>query len=89
MPQTRKKHQRQTPGFRRQALIDATLNLLAEGGPEVATVRVIAKKAGVTQGLIRHYFSTKDDLIAAAYEQHMTQMTEATSAVLEQPFRSH
>jgi AcrR family transcriptional regulator len=89
MPQTRKKHQRQTPGFRRQALIDATLNLLAEGGPEVATVRLIAKKAGVTQGLIRHYFSTKDDLIAAAYEQHMTQMTEATSAVLEQPFRSH
>ena len=89
MPQIRKTHQRQTPDFRRQALIDATLNLLAEGGPEMATVRVIAKKAGVTQGLIRHYFSTKDDLIAAAYEQHMTRMTEATSAVLEQPFRSH
>lgn len=50
-------------------------------------MRTIAQKAGATQGLIRHYFSTEDDLIAAAYEQHMTCIIEATGAVRKRPFQ--
>lgn len=89
MTQSRRKYLRQAPDHRKQALIGATLSLLAEGGPEAATVRTIAQKAGATQGLIRHYFSTKDDLVAAAYAQHMTRMTDATTVVLEGSFDSH
>lgn len=68
---------------RRTALIEATLDLIAEGGPEAATVRAIALRAGVTPGLIRHYFQTKEDLIAAAHEALMTSLTETSAAALD------
>lgn len=67
---------------RRAALIEATLDLIAEGGHSAATVRAIALRAGVTQGLIRHYFATKDELIAAAHDALMSTMTEAAEARL-------
>ncbi|KIT17820.1 TetR/AcrR family transcriptional regulator [Jannaschia aquimarina] len=66
---------REAPDRRRQDLIEATLALIGEHGFEAATVRAIAERANVTQGLIRHYFQTKDDLICAAYAQHMEAMT--------------
>ena len=61
---------------RRAALIEATLDCIADGGAEAATVRAIAARAGVTQGLIRHYFSTKEELIGAAFAALMTRLTE-------------
>ncbi|MBE0453142.1 TetR/AcrR family transcriptional regulator [Roseovarius autotrophicus] len=67
---------------RRAALIEAALACIAEGGPQAATVRAIALRAGVTQGLIRHYFATKEDLIAAAHDHLMTGLTEASAASL-------
>ena len=78
----RKTYRREAEDKRRQALIAATLALVAEGGARAATVRAIADRAGVTAGLIRHYFTTKDDLIMAAYRQLMTGMTEDSAAVL-------
>lgn len=68
---------------RRAALIEATLDLIAEGGPQAATVRAIALRAGVTPGLIRHYFATKEDLVAAAHESLMTGLTDANNASLD------
>lgn len=68
---------------RRTDLIEATLALIAEGGHEAATVRAIAARAGVTPGLIRHYFARKEDLVAAAHEALMTGLTEAAAARLD------
>lgn len=65
---------------RRANLIAATLRVIARDGVRAATVRAIAKEAEVTQGLIRYYFSTKDDLIAAAYELHMATLVDAADA---------
>lgn len=56
---------------RRAELIAATLRVIARDGVRGATVREISKEADVTQGLIRYYFKTKDELIAAAYETYM------------------
>ena len=67
---------------RRDDLIAAALDLMAEGGPESATVRAIAARAGATPGLIRYYFSTKDDLWRAAYRTHMTRLTEQCRAAI-------
>ena len=78
----RRKFSREPAEQRRDALIRATLSLIAEKGVRAATVREIAKRADVTQGLIRHYFTTKEDLVTAAYEQHMRELTEATFASL-------
>ncbi len=86
MSETRRRFSRQTLDQRQDALIQATLALISRGGPEAATVRSIAQEAGVTQGLIRHYFSTKEELVRAAYEHHMNAMTDATAAVLDREF---
>ncbi len=82
MVQDRKPYRREAEDKRRHALVEATLALVAEGGAKSATVRAIAQKAGVTAGLIRHYFQGKDQLIAAAYRHLMDRMTEDSAAVL-------
>lgn len=79
----RRKFRHQGEERRRDSLIWATLDLVADGGPGSATVRAIAAKAGVSQGLIRHYFVSKDDLTRAAYHALMTKMTDDNLAVLE------
>ena len=79
----RRPYHRETEAKRRQALITATLALVAEGGPRSATVRAIAERAGVTAGLIRHYFQSKDALIAIAYRHLMERMTAESAAVLK------
>lgn len=82
MAPERRSFKRETADQRQKALIQSTLRLIASGGPEAATVRTISEDAGVTQGLIRHYFSSKEELFLAAYEHHMTEMTNTTGAVL-------
>jgi len=52
---------------RRQPLIEAALECIAQEGLQSATVRKVADYAGVTNGLIRFYFSGKDELMRAAY----------------------
>lgn len=77
MASERRSFKRETADQRQMALIKSTLRLIANGGPEAATVRTISEDAGVTQGLIRHYFSSKEELFLAAYEHHMTETTSA------------
>jgi len=74
------KFKREPAEHRREALIKATLSLIAEKGVQAATVRAIAARADVSQGMIRHHFSSKEDLITAAYEHHMDRLTDLTSA---------
>lgn len=82
MPGMRRKFRREGEERRRDQLIAAALDLIAESGTDGATVRAIAARAGVTQGLIRHYFSSKEDLTRAAYDTLMSKMTEASMASL-------
>ncbi|MHA7777358.1 TetR family transcriptional regulator C-terminal domain-containing protein [Roseibium sp. M-1] len=65
---------------RRADLIAATLDCISEFGLQGATVRRIAARAGVTPGLIRHYFSSKDQMLQDAYREVMTGMTGAVAA---------
>lgn len=77
MPDTpRRAFVRDTEENRRDSLILATQTLVAEGGPQAATVRAIAARAGVTPGLIRHYFGSKDELTRAAYTALVDGMTD-------------
>ena len=74
MAEPRRAFRRAGPEQRKDALIAATLRLMAKDGPEATTVRAIAEEAEVTQGLIRHYFLSKEELINAAYERHMADL---------------
>ncbi|MES0884001.1 TetR/AcrR family transcriptional regulator [Roseibium sp. SCP14] len=62
---------------RRAELIAATLRIIARDGVKAATVRQITQEANVTQGLVRYYFQSKDELIAAAYESYMSGLVRA------------
>ncbi len=75
MSTERRSYRREPEERRREALIAAAIELMAEGGPQAATVRAIAERAGTTPGLIRHYFQSKDDLTRAAYAAMMNRMT--------------
>ena len=48
---------------RRAAIMDAAEQLLAVHGFDAMRLRDVAKQAGVSIGLIQHYFSTRDELL--------------------------
>lgn len=52
----------------RQALLDAALRCLAQGGPEAVSASLIAREAGVTWGTVQHQFGGVDGLWAALLE---------------------
>jgi len=49
--------------LRRRQLIDATIVSIHEYGLADTTVTRIAKKAGVSPGIVHHYFADKDELL--------------------------
>jgi TetR/AcrR family transcriptional regulator, transcriptional repressor of bet genes len=79
----RRKFRREGEERRRHDLIEATLDCVAERGLEGATVRAIALRAGVTAGLIRHYFPGKQELLQAAYATIVGRMTEHAKAAVD------
>lgn len=50
---------------RREQLLDAALRLFAENGVDGTSVKAIAHAAGVTPGLLYHYFDSKEALVIA------------------------
>ena len=58
---------RKSEQHRRQDFVHASMLCLAEHGYHGTSVRKIASAAGVTPGLLTHYYSGKAELIADAY----------------------
>lgn len=82
------KRQRQAEQ-RRAQLIDAALDLFSERGFEATRVADIAQAAGVAQGLLYHYFPTKEALLAAIIERHgpLPLLTELLATPPDRPVR--
>jgi AcrR family transcriptional regulator len=59
----------------RARIRDAAITLFAERGVAAATVRDIAQAAGVSSGLLRHHFGSKEGLRDACDEYAMAQLT--------------
>lgn len=51
--------------IRKQQLIQATLEVINEVGMQEASIALIARKAGVSTGIISHYFRDKNGLLEA------------------------
>lgn len=60
--------------FRRRALMEGTIASLARHGVGGTTVQTITEEAGVSRGLIGHYFASKDELIAEAFRHLFTEV---------------
>jgi AcrR family transcriptional regulator len=73
---------RAEPDARRQSLIEATARVLARDGATGASVRPIAVEAGVSPGLINHYFAGIDALIAATYSAVGERVSNALAAAV-------
>jgi len=71
-------------GRLREALIEAALQLLEEGGPERVTVREVGKRAGVSSGAPFRHFATRTALLTAVAEQAMGRLRTEIDTALEQ-----
>ena len=83
MTAARQAFTRESADARRADLIDATAACLAELGLAGTSVRAICAKAGVSPGLLRHYFGGIDDLIAAAYQATSDRMDAVFAAATD------
>jgi AcrR family transcriptional regulator len=66
----------------RAAIIEAALALFTERGYEAATMRAIARRAGVSTGNAYYYFSSKEELIQEFYSRNYTAHLAASREVL-------
>jgi AcrR family transcriptional regulator len=74
---------REEPDARRLSLIAACARVLARDGVAGASVRAIALEAGVSPGLVGHYFPGIDALVAATYAQTGARVDAALAAAVE------
>ncbi|MEV4479495.1 TetR/AcrR family transcriptional regulator [Micromonospora coxensis] len=51
---------------RRTLIADALMRVAAEHGLEAVSLRHVAAEAGVSSGMVQHYFRTKDEMMAFA-----------------------
>jgi AcrR family transcriptional regulator len=68
--QSRKKSRRfrrETPEKRRAHLVQAAIRCLSEGGMSAFKMERIAAEAGVSLGLLPHYFTSKNELLTEVY----------------------
>jgi AcrR family transcriptional regulator len=66
-------------------LLDATLDLIAEHGPDGFSTRDVAKRAGVTYGLIHYYFGARRELLRQAIVDASERYTSLVNPLIEEP----
>lgn len=64
-----------------QQILEAALELFAHQGFHNTTISQIAKRAGVSKGLIYNYFSSKEDLVGGIIKQAMDTGEEIMSTI--------
>jgi AcrR family transcriptional regulator len=72
---------------RRTLIADALVRVAAAQGLEAVSLRHVAAEAGVSAGMVQHYFRTKDEMMAFAlavvrehYQQRVTEAVESLGA---------
>ena len=73
-------YQRLDPATRREQILDAANELFAERGYEEVTIDDIAQGAGVTRGLVHHYFGGRKDVFIGLLERVGAQREERLRA---------
>lgn len=70
------KRTRLSPHERRSQLIALGVRMLGERAPEEISVSEIAAQAGISRGLLFHYFPTKHDFLLAVVEHANTELLD-------------
>ncbi len=80
-PRTRRERAAPAPPARREEVLEAALELIAEHGVAGASLRLLAKRLGMSQPSLYHYFPSKDALITAILDYSTQRMLGAGSSV--------
>ncbi len=75
---------REEADVRRASLIAAAAACLADEGPRGASVRTICRRAGVSAGLLTHYYRGIGELVVATYRHAGARVREATERAVAQ-----
>jgi AcrR family transcriptional regulator len=62
----RRRTQQERREATRNALLEATIQCLVEGGYAGTTTRAVSERAGVSPGALQHHFTSKEELVAEA-----------------------
>jgi AcrR family transcriptional regulator len=84
MTASRKPRVRRAPEDARVHILDAADAVFARELPDAVGLRDIAEEAGVSHGLVTHYFGTYDGVIAAAIDRRLARAQETAFARLAQ-----
>jgi TetR/AcrR family transcriptional regulator, fatty acid metabolism regulator protein len=69
---------RQTGGEeKRQLILDAAVRVFARDGYHTSRVGDIAEEAGIAHGLLYHYFSSKDEVLATVFRENWSALLAA------------
>jgi TetR/AcrR family transcriptional regulator, regulator of cefoperazone and chloramphenicol sensitivity len=66
----------------RARLIDATIDCILEEGLYRASSNRIAKRAGVTWGVIQHHFGTRESLLLATFQEGMQELIDTLESAV-------
>ncbi|MEU9824574.1 TetR/AcrR family transcriptional regulator [Micromonospora chersina] len=76
-------------GERRALIADALMRVAAEQGLEAVSLRHVAAAAGVSSGMVQHYFRTRDEMmtfaLAVVRDRNEARVTRAIAALGETP----
>jgi AcrR family transcriptional regulator len=71
-----------TPVERREVIVAATVDVARRKGLASTTVRDVAAEMGTSSGLIHHYFTSMDEVLAAAFEVVARQDLELSACLM-------
>ena len=74
------KYSRLDPGQRREQILDAANALFSERGYDEVSIEDIASSAGVTRGLVHHYFGGRKEVYIALLERLGARARRTTTA---------
>lgn len=69
---------------RRADLVEATLDLVGEGGSTAVTVRSVCRKAGLTDRYFYESFGSRDELLVQLYNEVSAEIFDRMSRVVDQ-----
>lgn len=83
MPRSKQQNE-QMRAATRAAIVDGAMSLFAQKGYGATTTREIARQAGISTGLMYHYFAGKERLLHAVFANCMDILSEAFADVYRQ-----
>lgn len=68
---------------RRTEIIEAAWRVILRSGLTGMTIREVAREAGVSNGVIGHYFESRDDIVISAHRYAFSRVSERWSQKLD------